>query len=220
MSYSQVQICNIALVYAGQSIITSLSDGSQQADACATMYDIARQSVLEECNWNFATKISVPLAMLAHESIMGWSFAYAWPSDCLFPIEIIPMTFNTYASPVNPTWPQTPYPLSPLPPISSASDWREIYSNNLNQKILVSNVENAYINYVADITDTSQFSPQFVQCLTWKLASIVAQVGTGNKDLATYCTQMFSVYSDKAKQNNAYTKHITNTANSDYVASR
>ncbi len=219
MAFTQIQICNMALTYTGQSPITSMSDGSAQAVTCSMMWDICRQAVLRDCNWNFATKI-IPLALLSNESIPGWNNCYGFPSDCLYIQDVFAQTFDVYASPVYPSWPQEPYPLNPFPPISAAQDWLVVQSADLQQKIIVSNIDNAYIRYIADIVDTMQFDAEFVECLSWALAAKIAQAITGNKDLTVYCQQMYAVVLDKARITNLFERRKANLNDSSYILSR
>jgi hypothetical protein len=51
---SQVSICNLALGWLGQSPIISLDDPSNSAQLCKANYDVLRDAVLEEGEWQFA----------------------------------------------------------------------------------------------------------------------------------------------------------------------
>ncbi len=54
MADGAVAICNMALAKLGGNLITSFTDGSPNADLCATFYDPVRQSELRAVDWNFA----------------------------------------------------------------------------------------------------------------------------------------------------------------------
>ena len=57
MSPTQTQICNLALAKIGDAAqMTSLSDGSAQANYCALYYPQALNVLLNEYPWSFATK--------------------------------------------------------------------------------------------------------------------------------------------------------------------
>lgn len=51
-----IQICNLALSFAGASGISSLADTSPQADECNNFYEIDRDVVLADHDWDFARK--------------------------------------------------------------------------------------------------------------------------------------------------------------------
>ena len=56
MAYSQVQICNLALLKFGSPKITSIDDQTPEAAACKALWDIVRDEVLYDHPWNFAMK--------------------------------------------------------------------------------------------------------------------------------------------------------------------
>ena len=53
---SKVEICNLALARLGQNTIQSLSEASNAAYHCNTLYDPNRRSVLRRHPWGFAQK--------------------------------------------------------------------------------------------------------------------------------------------------------------------
>lgn len=82
MDISEVGICNLGLGWLGQTYITSLTDVSNEAQLCKLNYPIARDSVLEEGAWSFATKWQ-ELAQLAETPIFGSGKLYALPTAAL-----------------------------------------------------------------------------------------------------------------------------------------
>ena len=171
---SEVDISNLALGHLGDAAnIQSISppDGSAQAEHCQRFYPIARDSLLEMHNWSFITK-RVALAQLANVA-SGWAFCYAQPTDLLNAISVldpyaqddtsvgIPTASQWTETPLNNGGVYTPQPFQ----LESAADGTDI---------LYTNQSNAVLRYTARITDTSKFSPLFVDCLTWYLASMMA----------------------------------------------
>lgn len=55
MANTQLQIINKALVLCGAATVTSITDGSPNAVALGNVYELALQSILSECKWNFCT---------------------------------------------------------------------------------------------------------------------------------------------------------------------
>lgn len=87
---SEVSICNLALNHIGAYAIASLSDATKEARDCNTLYSYARDSVLRDHKWAFATK-RLTLALLT-DTYSGWDYAYQYPTDCLIAYEI----YNEY----------------------------------------------------------------------------------------------------------------------------
>jgi hypothetical protein len=79
---SQVDICNRALQILGQRRITTLTDGSAGADACAAAWDACLEAELRAHPWNCAVK-RAELAADATEPTWGRANAFQLPSDFL-----------------------------------------------------------------------------------------------------------------------------------------
>lgn len=172
---SEVDICNLAVGHIGDAAnIQSISppDGSAQAEHCQRFYPIARDSLLELHNWGFATK-RVALAPFASNPASGWAYCYAQPADLVNAISVLDPAAQDDTSVGIPTasqWTETPLNnggvYTPQPyQLEAAADGSDI---------LLTNQSNAVLRYVARITDTTKFSPLFVETLTWSLAGLLA----------------------------------------------
>jgi hypothetical protein len=83
MAISNTQICNIALTILSAERILSLTDESENARRCNVVFEMLRDTLLTEHNWNFARKEAV-LARLAEDpKVEEFAFIYQLPSDCL-----------------------------------------------------------------------------------------------------------------------------------------
>lgn len=82
MADSVVDLCNQALAFLGDFTIASLDENTKSARACSFWYPKARRMVLEEHDWNCA-KRDASLPAISGPAPLGWSFAYAMPSDCI-----------------------------------------------------------------------------------------------------------------------------------------
>lgn len=89
---SETSICNYALGQLGQQTIDDLTEDSPQARACSLFYAQARDAVLCEIWWGFATAEQT-LAVTATDP-NEWDYAYTLPSDCLLPRYIPPVVRN------------------------------------------------------------------------------------------------------------------------------
>jgi hypothetical protein len=151
---SALDICNLALSHLGDSANVSSIDppeGSAQAEHCARFYPVARDSLLEMHNWSFATRRTQP-ALLAEDVDTAWSYAYAAPSGMVKPIAVV------------------------CPGALDDADGQPYTTETLSTGLVViyTNVENAVLRYVARVTDTTKYTPLFVDALSWLLASYLA----------------------------------------------
>jgi len=81
---SETSIANVALRLVGGTRITSLTQGTPNANAVQDLYSNVRDELLEY-PWNFATK-RVKLAASTTAPAFGFDNAFALPSDWLFTI--------------------------------------------------------------------------------------------------------------------------------------
>ena len=85
---SEVGICNAALqLIKNSKQITSLEQGTKEANACEIIFDEMRDAMLEVHNWNFATK-RVKLAQLTDTPAFEWDYSYQLPSDFLRAVSV------------------------------------------------------------------------------------------------------------------------------------
>jgi len=79
---ARIDIVNFALNMLGAESITSLEDDAPEAKAMKSFYYISRDSVLEECEWTWATRRFLP-AKETESPEWGWANAFPLPSDIL-----------------------------------------------------------------------------------------------------------------------------------------
>jgi len=188
---SEVDICNLALGHLGDNAtVASIipPEGSAQAEHCARFYPIARDSLLEMHQWNFATRRAT-LAQVTN-NWSQWAYAYAPPNGFSDVIAILPpdatddyVTIGSY----------TPQPFA----VETQDDGTEV---------IYTNQANAIIRYTALITDSTKFPPTFVMALSWHLASMLAgPVIKGDQGAAEAkrCTQMMAGYMSQVKESDA-----------------
>lgn len=150
---SEVDIANLALAHLGDSATVASMDppeGSAQAEHCARFYPIARDSLLEMHNWKFATR-RVRLAQLVVES-WDWEFAYAEPSSAIKLLSVLPDTSSSDAQ---------------------GEDY-ETMGDADGAALILTNLSEATLKYITHVTDTTKFSPLFIDALAWLLASHMA----------------------------------------------
>jgi hypothetical protein len=86
---SEVSICNRALAMLGANTITSLTDGSTEANVCNAVYADARDAILRAHPWSCAIN-RASLAQLSTDPVWGFDKAYSLPNDpyCLSVIDL------------------------------------------------------------------------------------------------------------------------------------
>lgn len=161
---SEVDICNIALGYLGDDATVASIDppeGSAQAEHCSRFYTIARDTFLDEHQWNFCTRRAL-LAQLAATPPSPWAFGYAVPADM---IDVVAVLANDARSDHSAGGPGIST-YTPQPFVAEV--------DNTGSTVIYTNQLDATLRYTARVTDTAKFPPQFVNALAMKLASLLA----------------------------------------------
>jgi len=146
---TEVSISNQAIIRVGGNIIISLDDESIEAQICKAFYEPTRDIVLEEFQWSFAIKRYVLPQVVADPSVVNagqYSGYFLQPADIL---NIIRVADN-------------PDDRTP------ASQWAK------EGPYITSNIKQAYVKAVAQVTDPKQFSAMFTQAFMLRLASEIA----------------------------------------------
>ena len=199
---SEVDICNLALARLGDNATVASIDppeGSAQAEHCARFYAIARDSLLEMHAWKFATR-RVQLAKLTVPS-WDWSFAYAEPTGALKLLGVLSATASNDDE-------TQPY---------------EAESDTNGTAIILTDQEGASLRFVARVTDTTKFSPLFVDALAWLLASYLAGPvlkGDAGATMSKACLQSFLLAFSNAKVSDANQRRVRSEHTPDWVAGR
>jgi hypothetical protein len=175
---SEVNICNLALAHLGDSAtVASINppEGSAQAEHCQKFYPIARDTLLEMHEWSFTSK-RITAAQLTNSWPM-WKYAYAYPSDAIDILSVLPPEAeNDYSTAFRPSDAMSGFQY--YAPLVAAGMYMPqqfaVETSATGQDIIYTNQENAVLRYKAYVTDTTKFSPLFVLTLSWHLASMLA----------------------------------------------
>lgn len=190
---SQIDICNIALSHLGDSAnITDLNEGSAQADHCRVFYPNARDVALEMGIWDFATRREV-LALVADAPPSSWAYAYSLPAACLRALAVLDVNFD-----------------------ERNSQRFIIESLDDGTRVLYTDQVDATLRYTKKVTDTTQFTPLFVDAVGWLLASYLAgpvikgQEGqaAGRAAYQTFIGQIANAASSNLNQQQNQQRHV------------
>lgn len=170
---SVIEICNRALSNIGNNrSINSLVEASKEADQCSLHYESCRDAVLSDAEWNFATK-RVALAD-TNNPPSDWAYAYQYPTDCMRIIEI-------------------PVPGTRNPPAAMRIEFVTGANDDGTGKLIYTDQPQAWLKYVARITDVNMFDAIFQEALAWRLAAAINMVLTGSADLGNNALKMYQM---------------------------
>jgi hypothetical protein len=220
---SEVDICNLALGHLGDdATVSSINppEGSPQAEHCSRFYPIARDSLLERHYWGFTTT-RASLALIG-SAWPEWQYCYAQPSDAINLISILPPNAtDDYSVGTNIWFTQTGYPI----PGNGIYEPQPFSQETLEDGTVViyTNQEDAVLRYTRFVTDTTVFSPLFVDALSWYLASYLAGPilkGEQGAAEAKRCMAMAELMMGKATTSDAAQRRTQVTQNVSWMAGR
>lgn len=84
-----VDICNQALSHIGDLNITSLDEPNKSARLCSQFYPIARDKVLSDYEWSFATAYKSLGQITQAPEHSGYDYQFALPKDVLQILEVV-----------------------------------------------------------------------------------------------------------------------------------
>lgn len=152
---SEVGICNAALqLIKNSKQITSLEQGTKEANACEIVFDELRDAMLEVHNWNFATK-RVELAQLTSTPAFEWDYSYQLPSDFLRTVSV-----------------------------HNNSSGRDRIPYKIENGVINSDAANLYLRYIARVEDPNLMPATFRLGLSKILASRLAVTLSGSASLS------------------------------------
>lgn len=178
---TSTDIANLALAHCGVSkpIGNILTEKSLEGQMCRTFFDISRQDVLREFPWFFARKMVAP-ALVANQPTNEWLYAYQYPSDALRLTRFMSwrLSNDTRQSRVPYTVMQpvaaTLSTLSPQPSAYSQTTGLWIYTNWPGVNVSLPTI----IEYTFDNQNVSQWPPDFIIALSYRLASLMVMTLT------------------------------------------
>lgn len=178
---SDTEIANFALRHIGSREISNIeSDDTEEANACRRFYETARDEMLRDFAWPFATRY-VALALVEEDPTSEWAYSYRYPSDALMVRRILSGTRMDSAS----------------------STARYIVAGDDTARVIYTGVEDAVAEYTVRADDTGYYPPDFVMALSYRLAAYIAPSLTGGDPFrfGPITKEMFDRSCGKAKRN-------------------
>lgn len=170
---SVTDICNAALSHCGtRSKISSIDEGSIEANACRNHFEMIRDATLRAHDWNFA-RMTAPLALLQNPP-GRWIYKYAVPGDCIrlrrlndVPLLAVPETFYELAADKDDTGAFVSVILTDAPAVSAI--------------------------YTACVTDPLRWDPGFADVVAYGLAARICYELSGKEDRARTLMQLWQL---------------------------
>ena len=172
---SKIEIWNYAISNIGVGkTVSSLTEKSNEAYACARFYDLAVGVVLGHYDWPFATKIADLVLTNESDPAGHWAYVYQYPVDCV-------------------RWHKIVNPNQRVCGFSQTVPFRIF--QGASTKVIMTDQEFAQGEYTARVADESQFPDDFVVALSWLIASQIAPRVTGGdtQNLVNRCLQMYEL---------------------------
>lgn len=180
ITYSEIKICQLALSRIGAtSTIASLDpqvDDSVEAQACAFWYAQDRDATITDWVWPWAhTSAVLNQVNTLYPATPEYQYSYRYPTDCLTAKRVVPTVDQQPQT--NP--PQTTGLGSPinlgldqwwLRPEGDAYPWGFRVQGDDTGRLICTDLGDATLLYVRRVTDPTQFAPDFVSLLIWRLA--------------------------------------------------
>lgn len=182
-------ICNMALGQVAQETIASTDESSESARQCRMYYDITRESLLSSFRWGFAER-NAKLSLL-DTTIPKWEYAYAYPNTCL----IIHQVYNKEKGPVDESLKDDKY------------NEYELLTVNETQKVIGTDIEQAWASYTSNVRNAEAFSPFFIEALAHLLASKLAIPLAGSQSLMQQEYQLYQAAIQQALYASAIETH-------------
>lgn len=186
MNFTKAKIFNITLKNLRVSVgIQNSNQSDKNTVVLNEFYDIAREQVLKDFDWNFANsyrELSLTGNIPQNPKFL---YEYDYPNDCVFAREIIPY-------------------------VNSEIVEFEIAANEDGQKVINTNQTPAILRYTKTVDNESFFSAEFVMALCWYLAFLAAPAITGNRTIQSDCLNVYTNILAKSKALNASEGYIKN----------
>lgn len=195
----KTSICNFALGQIGHTkrIADIESERSAEAEACRTYYDVARRNALSDFPWSFTKRVA-NLAILTGETHPLWGLVYAMPADCLEPIAIIQEGINQVLADTQTLY----YTGQRLNGHTIPESLRVPFSKGLTadgkKRTILTNQEDAILEYKADIEDASLFTSSFAEAVGWRMAAYLANAIAKSPSLAQQAQSYYNMIGQQA----------------------
>ncbi len=192
---SDTAIANLAMRLLKANRITSLTDGSNNANAANDVFVEVREDLLRSHKWNFA-KRRQKLAQSSTAPTFGFDNAYALPSDWLRTITV--SSNDAEAGP---------------PPFYSEEEVN-------GQGMIATNVDELWLSYVYRVTDPNRMSADFRKAFAYALTLAIPGVSNLSAAREVGLREEAKILLNKAKFSDATGSSPERRPTASWVAAR
>jgi hypothetical protein len=199
---SKTQIGNVALLRIGvtQSVGNVDTETSREAIAIRLIFDDEVDFVLRDFPWPFATAyhtLELVDGSASSPANGDWTFAYRYPSDCMFARRIVTERGRRDATP---------------PPYKIGRDSQG--------KLIFTDQEDAVLEYTADVTDPQEFDAMFASMLAWRIAANIAPGLSRIEKMSAKAAEMYEIEKTKAQSRSLNEGQQEEPAESEFIRAR
>lgn len=160
-----------------QATITSLDDGSIEANAAKVVYSAIVQLLLRQTQPDFSfTTAALVGASYPIRPIPPWLNEYIYPADCLRARQVRPPPAGTTGAAAD--------PFDPLPVLAQIGFDPNGGGTGTLAKVILTNQQNAWLSYTTSAVVESQWDPAFSEAVSRRLANPLAMAIAGRPDFA------------------------------------
>lgn len=150
LTAGEIALINVALMRMGSSVpIVADSDTTNECRVAKLLYSTARDFVLSDYEWAFATRRVDMTSTKAASTNTLWAWQYDYPADCLKARRVLGAAASPRRDEIKPF---------------------QVINTGTALKILT-NEDSATLEYTARVTDTTLFDAEFASALGWSLAA-------------------------------------------------
>lgn len=194
MATSEVEVAQFALdLVTTKSSISSLTEGSPEANACNRWFDQTRDQLLRAAHWNFAKKTralsllkqapGTPGAAASSSTVWTtdfppppWLYEYSYPSDCLLVRAVTPQPESGGTS--------IPIFSAPTASYQAGRPVRFEVQNDDNTKVITTNAYQAIGIYTYRVENVGLWDVHFTLAMQTALAAFICPTLTGDRTRA------------------------------------
>jgi hypothetical protein len=181
-------ILNLGLRLISQRTIESLSENTVANQVASDIWLPAVEDCLRGNNWSFAQIIELGV-LSTNYTPLNYLYAYNYPVAAMSVWKV----YNAYTADPK-----------------KGEDFRRVYDPINNQQIILTNCQNAYLEYTYDIQDYTQFDADFITMLSYRLAASFAMPLNADADQAKEMTAVFSNQMSEAQKSSSLENNIEN----------
>jgi len=190
---SIVNICNLALRRIGHNdTIEELTEASTEARVCREFYDLTRQAVLREAEWNFSIRTATLATVAITPDDGDYAYVFQLPTKCLKLLKFI----------------------------QPAAALEALEYEIREAKYLYTDEETVAAKYVYDEDETAKFDPLFISTLAWRLASEIALPLSASESVSNRCYQSYQIELVKANAANRQENQVPLTKDTSLIDAR